>query len=397
MAGERTYDVVLFGATGFTGGLTAEYLARHAPAGLRWALAGRNADRLAAVRDHLTEIDPALAELTLLTADTTDPGSLRTLAERTRVVASTVGPFIRHGEPLVAACAAAGTDYLDITGEPEFVDLMYLRHHAEAVRTGARLVHACGFDSLPHDLGAWFTVRRLPADVPITVDGFVRVGGRFSAGTYHSALIALSRAEQAGRVARERRSTEPRPAGRRVRAVRGRLTRPAELHMWAVPLPTIDPQVVCRSAAACPEYGPDFRYRNFAAVKRLPTVLAAGVGLGALAGLVRLAPARRWLLGRLTSGQGPAPHQRARSWFRVRFVGTGGGRRVRTEVAGGDPGYDETAKMLAESALCLALDDLPPVAGQVTAVTAMGEPLLARLTRAGITFRVLEQTDAGPA
>ncbi|MEV4810770.1 saccharopine dehydrogenase family protein [Micromonospora avicenniae] len=397
MAGERTYDVVLFGATGFTGGLTAEYLARHAPAGLRWALAGRSFDRLAAVRDRLTAIDPALAELPLLTADTTDPGSLRTLAERTQVVASTVGPFIERGEPLVAACAAAGTDYLDITGEPEFVDLMYLRHHAEAVRTGARLVHACGFDSLPHDLGAWFTVRQLPAGVPITVDGFVRVGGRFSAGTYHSALIALSRAEQAGRVARERRSTEPRPEGRRVRAVRGRLTRPAELHMWAVPLPTIDPQVVRRSAAACPEYGPDFRYRNFAAVKRLPTVLAAGVGLGALAGLVRLAPTRRWLLGRLTSGQGPAPHQRERSWFRVRFVGTGGGRRVRTEVAGGDPGYDETAKMLAESALCLALDDLPPTAGQVTAVTAMGEPLLARLTRAGITFRVLEQTDARPA
>ncbi|MEV6367599.1 saccharopine dehydrogenase NADP-binding domain-containing protein [Micromonospora musae] len=393
MAGERAYDVVLFGATGFTGGLTAEYLARHAPPGLRWALAGRNPDRLAAVRDRLTAIDPTLAELPLLTADTTDPRTLRALAEQTRVVASTVGPFIRHGEPLVAAAATAGTDYLDITGEPEFVDLMYLRHHAEAVRTGSRLVHACGFDSIPHDLGAWFTVRQLPSDAPITVDGFVRAGGRFSAGTYHSTLIAFSRAAQAGRVARERRSTEPRPEGRRVRAVRGRLTRPDGLGMWAVPLPTIDPQIVRRSAAGCPAYGPDFRYRHFAAVKRLPTVLAAGVGLGAVAGLVRLAPTRRWLLGRLTSGQGPAAQRRAQSWFRIRFVGEGGGRRVRTEVAGGDPGYDETAKMLAESALCLALDDLPPTAGQVTPVTAMGEALLTRLTRAGITFRVLEAVD----
>ncbi|MEU8297023.1 saccharopine dehydrogenase NADP-binding domain-containing protein [Micromonospora sp. NPDC048909] len=389
MAGERAYQVVLFGATGFTGGLTADYLARHAPAGLRWALAGRSPAKLAAVRERLAGIDPALAELPLLTADVTDADSLRAVAESAQVVASTVGPFIHHGEPLVAACARAGTDYLDITGEPEFVDLMYLRHHAEAVRTGARLVHACGFDSIPHDLGAWFTVRQLPTDVPITVDGFVRAGGRISAGTYHSALTAFSRAAQAGRAARERRAAEPRPADRRVRAVPGRLARSAELGMWTVPLPTIDPQVVRRSAAARPEYGPDFRYRHFAAVRRLPTVLAGAAGLGALAGLVRLAPTRRWLLGRLASGQGPTPQQRAESWFRVRFVGAGGGRRVHTEVAGGDPGYDETAKMLAESALCLALDDLPPTAGQVTSVTAMGDALLGRLTRAGITFRVL--------
>ncbi len=182
MRADRPYDLVLFGATGFTGGLTAEYLARHAPDRLRWALAGRNPDKLAAVRDRLAAIDPALADLPLLTADVTDPASLRAVAESARVVATTVGPYVHHGEPLVAACAAAGTDYLDITGEPEFVDRMYVRHHAEAVRTGARLVHACGFDSIPHDLGVWYTVKQLPADGPIAVDGYVRAGGRFSPG-----------------------------------------------------------------------------------------------------------------------------------------------------------------------------------------------------------------------
>lgn len=394
MAGERTYDVVLFGATGFTGGLTAEYLARHAPPGLRWALAGRNPGRLAAVRDRLAAIDPTLVDLPLLTADVTDAASLRAVAESARVVASTVGPFVHHGEPLVAACARAGTDYLDITGESEFVDLMYVRHHAEASRTGARLVHACGFDSIPHDLGVWFTVKQLPADVPITVDGYVRAGGRFSAGTYHSALTAFSRTGQASQAARDRRAVEPRPTDRRARAVPGRLARSAELGIWTVPLPTIDPQVVRRSAAARPEYGPDFRYRHFAAVKRLPTVLAGAVGLGALVGLVKLPPSRRWLLGRLASGQGPTAEQRAASWFRVRFVGTGGGQRVVTEVAGGDPGYDETAKMLGESALCLALDELPQTAGQVTPVAAMGDALLDRLVRAGLTFRVLTQQTA---
>ncbi|MER7417183.1 saccharopine dehydrogenase NADP-binding domain-containing protein [Micromonospora peucetia] len=391
MREQRVHDVVLFGATGFTGGLTAEYLARNAPPGLRWALAGRNPGKLAAVRDRLAAIDPALTGLPLLTADVTDPESLRVVAENARVVASTVGPYVHHGEPLVAACARAGTDYLDITGEPEFVDLMYVRHHAEAERTGARLVHACGFDSIPHDLGVWFTLKHLPDDVPVTVDGFVRAGGRISAGTYHSALTAFSRTAQASRAARERRQLEPRPAGRRARAVPGRVARSKELGMWMVPLPTIDPQVVRRSATARPEYGPDFRYRHFAAVKRLPTVLAGGVGLGALVALVKLPPTRRWLLGRLASGQGPTPQQRAKSWFRVRFVGTGGGQRVLTEVAGGDPGYDETAKMLAESALCLATDELPATSGQVTPVTAMGDALLDRLVRAGMTFRVLDQ------
>lgn len=390
MSDDRPYDIVLFGATGFTGALTAEYLARHAPAQLRWALAGRNPAKLAAVRDRLVKIDPALAGLPLLTADITDAESLRAVAESSRVLATTVGPYIHYGEPLVAACVRAGTDYLDITGEPEFVDLMYVRHHAEAVRTGARLVHACGFDSVPHDLGAWFTVRQLPSDVPITVDGFVRAGGKFSGGTYQSALTAFSRTTQMSRAAKARKAVEPRPTDRRVRAVPGKIGRSAELGMWVVPLPTIDPQVVRRSAAARPEYGPDFRYRHFAAVKRLPMVLAGAVGFGGLVGLVKLPPTRRWLLGRLTSGQGPSAEQRAKSWFRVRFVGSGGGRRVLTEVAGGDPGYDETAKMLAESALCLAFDDLPTTSGQVTPVTAMGDALLDRLTRAGMTFRVLE-------
>ncbi|MCM0677623.1 saccharopine dehydrogenase NADP-binding domain-containing protein [Micromonospora phytophila] len=390
MRDDRPYDIVLFGATGFTGGLTAEYLARHAPPGLRWALAGRNPTKLAAVRDRLAAIDPELTGLPLLTADVTDPESLRVVAESARVVATTVGPYVHHGEPLVAACARAGTDYLDITGEPEFVDLTYVRHHAEAVRTGARLVHACGFDSIPHDLGVWFTLKQLPADVPVTVDGFVRAGGRYSAGTYHSALTAFSRTKQTSRAAHERKQVEPRPTGRRVRAMPGRIARSKELGVWMVPLPTIDPQVVRRSAAARPEYGPDFRYRHFAAVKRLPTVLAGAAGLGGLMGLVKVPPARRWLLGRLASGQGPTPEQRAKSWFRVRFLGTGGGRRVLTEVAGGDPGYDETAKMLAESALCLALDDLPATTGQVTPVTAMGDALLDRLVKAGMTFRVLD-------
>jgi short subunit dehydrogenase-like uncharacterized protein len=390
----RDHDLVLFGATGFTGGLTAEYLAAHRPRGCRWALAGRNRAKLEAVRARLAEIDPDLAGLPLLHADVTDPASLRAVAESARVVATTVGPYVEHGEPLVAACAEAGTDYLDLTGEPEFVDRMYLAHHARAVATGARIVHACGFDSIPHDLGVWFTVQQLPEGVPLRVRGMLRAGGRLSGGTFASALTAFSRARQTKQAAAERRRVEGRPEGRRVRAVARPPHRDAETGRWLVPLPTIDPLVVRRSAAVLDRYGPDFEYSHYAAVKRLPVVIGGIAGVGSLVAAAQVPPLRRLLQSRVPQGEGPSEEQRARAWFRVRFVGEGGGRRVVTEVAGGDPGYDETAKMLAEAALCLAFDDNPPTAGSVTTAAAMGANLVDRLTKAGITFDVVEPVTA---
>ncbi|WP_329485415.1 saccharopine dehydrogenase NADP-binding domain-containing protein [Kitasatospora sp. NBC_01246] len=397
MDAERPYDLVLFGATGFTGALTAEYLARNAPAGCRWALAGRTRGKLEALRAHLATLEPGCADLPLLIADSTDPGSLREVAAAARVVVSTVGPYLSHGEPLVAACADAGTDYVDLTGEPEFVDRMYLLHHRRAVETGARLVHSCGFDSVPHDLGVLFTLERmrelgaLPDGAAVSVRGFVRAGGTFSGGTFASALTVMSRPRAAARAARERRAADPHPAGRRISAKAGPVRRSAEARAWAVPMPTIDPLVVARSAAARPDYGPVFRYGHYAAVRRLPVLLAGGAGLALLALAAQLPPLRRALTGLRKPGAGPGAEQRAASWFTVRFVGeTGPGHRVFTEVSGGDPGYTETAKMLAESALSLAYDELPPTAGQVTPAVAMGSALIDRLTAAGLRFTVLD-------
>ena len=391
MTDSRTYDLVLVGATGFTGGLTAEYLARSAPDRCRWALAGRNRGKLEAVRERLVAIDPALADLPLLHADVTDPSSLTAVAESARVVITTVGPYIEHGEPLVAACAEAGTDYVDLTGEPEFVDRMYVRHHARATETGARIVHACGLDSIPHDLGAWFTVQQLPEGVPLRLRGMFRAGGRISGGTFHSAITAFSRARQMRQAAVERRRLEPRPAGRRVRAVARPPHRDAAFGWWLVPLPTLDPLVVKRSAAALERYGPDFEYAHYAAVKRLPVALGGIAGVGTLAAAAQVRPLRELMLRRMPQGEGPTEERRAKSWFLMRFVGEGGGHRVVTEVSGGDPGYGETSKMLAESALCLAFDDNPPTAGSVTTATAMAENLVARLVQAGLGFEVLER------
>ncbi|UFN46521.1 saccharopine dehydrogenase family protein [Nocardioides okcheonensis] len=382
---DRPFDVVVFGATGFTGGLTADYLAAHAPEGLRWAIAGRNADKLAAVRERLG------VDVEVLVADSTDDAALADVARRARVVVTTVGPYLQHGAPLVAACAEAGTDYLDLTGEPEFVDRMYLEHHRTAERTGARLVHACGFDSVPHDLGAYFTVRQLPSDQPITLRGVVRSAGTFSGGTFHSALDQFARARDMKRTYAARRRAEGRPDdGRSSRSVGGRPHRDPVLGYWLLPLPTIDPVVVARSGAALEAYGPRFRYSHWAGTKTLRYAAGGVVGVGALSLAAQVRPVRDFLKGKVPQGSGPDASRRDKSWFTVDFVGEAGGRTVRTRVAGGDPGYTETAKMLAEAALCLALDDNPETSGQVTPAVAMGDALLDRLQAAGITFSVVD-------
>jgi short subunit dehydrogenase-like uncharacterized protein len=386
---DRDFDIVVFGATGFTGELTAAYLAEHAPAGCRWALAGRNQAKLEAVREKLAEIDPACAKLPLLHADAGDADSLKAVAESTKVVVTTVGPYLLYGEPLVAACAEAGTDYVDLTGEPEFVDRMYLEHHDRAVETGARIVHACGFDSIPHDLGAYFTVKQLPAGEKIRLRGVVRSNATLSGGTFHSALTAFSRAKQMKETFAERRRKDPRPEGRKSRTGSAKPHRDPVLGYWLLPLPTIDPLVVARSGAALPVYGPDFRYSHFAGVKTLRYAVGGAVAVGSLALAAQVPPLRKALGSRLKPGEGPSESRRAKSYFTVDFIGEAGGQTVHTRVGGGDPGYTETAKMLAESALCLAFDDNPPTSGQVTTVVAMGDALLERLQEAGITFTTL--------
>src|SRR4051794_28456073 len=211
MATEREHDIVLFGGTGFTGALTAEYLAANAPVSTRWALAGRNMQKLEQLRERLG------VDVPLLKADVTDEQSIADVAASARVVITTVGPYVHHGEPLVKACAEHGTDYTDLTGEPEFVDRMFVKYHAAAEQSGARIIHACGFDSIPHDLGACFTVEQLPDGVPLTVRGYVQAGGAPSGGTFASALTGFSRLRQTIEAARERKPLEPRPSGRVVK------------------------------------------------------------------------------------------------------------------------------------------------------------------------------------
>ena len=389
-ASNRSYDVVVFGATGFTGRLAAEYLARKGlETPIRWAIAGRSAARLAEVRAALAAIDPACASLGLIEASSGDVASLERMAAQARVILTTVGPYAEHGEPLVAACIKEGTHYVDITGEPDFVDGLLDRHHASARARGVRIVNCCGFDSIPHDLGALFTVKQLPSGAPITLEGFVRAKGTFSGGTWQSALGAMGNLR-----GRKRRPREQASSGRSVRAVKARIRHERRLGAWVCPMPTIDPQIVLRSARALDAFGPDFRYGHYVQIRSAISLAGIVVGVAAVVALAQLPPARELLRKVRGSGEGPTADERARGSFKVTFFGDSGAHHVVTQVSGGDPGYTETAKMVAESALCLAFDEdrLSSPGGVLTPAVAMGEVLIERLQKAGIRFEVTEKS-----
>lgn len=409
---ERRFDVVLFGATGFTGRIVADYLLAHGPADLRWALAGRNRDKLEAVRSALAERHPAAKALPLEVVDASDAEGLARLAESTRVICTTVGPYARHGEPLVAACAAAGTHYCDLTGEVQFIRRMIDRHHETAAKTGARIVHCCGFDSIPSDLGCLMVGEALRAAGanPTRVKLFLGESkGGVSGGTVAS-MLQLVEEMKADREVRRMAARpyaldpDPRRKGPDGRDQMG-VAFDRDLNMWTGPfvMASINTRVVRRSLALRGHpYGEGFRYaevmstgRGFGGWRRA-TLMAAGIG-GFLAA-VQLDSIRRFMSRRFLPkpGEGPSEDQREAGYFVVRLLGEGetpSGETVRRMgVVRGtkDPGYGETAKMLAESALCLAFDGdrLPDAAGDLTPATAMGPVLIERLRRAGMTFDV---------
>jgi saccharopine dehydrogenase (NAD+, L-glutamate forming) len=385
----RELDVLLLGATGFTGGLVAHELAtRIQGTRLRWGIAGRDVTALERLAAKLPDTP------TVVRVDVTDVASLDEMAKRTRVLATTVGPYARLGVDVARACAQHGTHYADITGEEGFVRTLEREIDATARETGATMVVCCGFDSVPHDLGVRFAVSHLPDDHDVVVRGYVRASGRMSGGTARTALDTLS---EASRTPEDPSSYEDgvRPAGRLMLGTH----RPRELGGWAVPMPTVDPLIVLRSARVLPGYGATFNYGHFAHLRRTATLVGAGAGLGTAALAARTRPGRALLERMLPSpGEGPDAQTRAAGRFTVLLIGAAYGPReeedvrVVARVRGGDPGYGETSRMLAEAALTLAGDERPDVAGVVTPAIGLGAPYQRRLETAGMRFELVSRT-----
>jgi short subunit dehydrogenase-like uncharacterized protein len=403
----RSYDVVLFGATGFTGKLVAEYLAG-AKRPIRWAIAGRNRGKLEAVRRDLAAIDPKLADLPIEIADGLDRASLDALVPKARVVCTTVGPYAKYGEGLVAACASHGAHYCDLTGEVQFIRRSIDANHEVARRTRARIVHCCGFDSIPSDLGVhmlWDCANRRGQKLAWAKGFAGESKGGFSGGTIASMMNIMEEATRDRAVRRilgnpyaldpdPSRGGPPAPDQRGVRFDR-------DLGRWTAPfvMAAINTRVVRRSNALLDHaYGPSFRYDEAMSFMPGPKGLAMATAVTAgLAGFVSFAsvgPLRRWMEKRVLPkpGEGPSKAERDRGYFVFRHIAqTEDGARLEGRVEGrSDPGYGETAKMLGESALCLAEDEaaLPERFGVLTPAASMGMHLVERLRRAGMTFRV---------
>ena len=414
----RTFDVVAFGATSFVGRILCRYLLEQfgTRGAVSWAIAGRSKARLEELRASL---GAEAADVELRVADAADDASLRALCASTRVVVSTVGPYALHGEPLVRACAEGGTDYCDLTGEVQWIRRMLDRYESVARASGARIVHCCGFDSIPSDLGVHFlqreAVRRFGAPCPRVKMRVKAMRGGFSGGTAASLMNLVKEAVDDPALRKE--LADPyslcppgsAPAVRQPNVVAPELD--ADFDAWIGPfvMSAINTRIVHRTNALSGHaYGREFRYDEAMITGRgVPGALAAGAMVAGLAGFMAagaIGPLRSALQGFVLPkpGEGPSPEAQRTGFFDLRFVGTAAdGRRLRTKVTGDrDPGYGSTGKMLGQAAACLAVD-IPKIArggGFWTPASLFGDKLIERLvSHAGLTFEVLADAEDGAA
>lgn len=412
---DRTYDVVLWGATGFTGQYVAEYLAeRYESSDLTWAIAGRSQERLNNLRDDLAQRNQDWDSLDVLTGDAFDRESLKAIAEQTQVVCSTVGPYAEYGSNLVKACIEHGTDYCDITGEVHWMRRMIDEHHEEARDNGVRIVHACGFDSVPSDLGTLMVQNHANEHFQTrcsNVKAFVSTSSfKLSGGTIAS-MVGLF--EESSRNPAIRRVIESpyslAPEGERSGPDEGPQQGPVyneDIGQWTGPfiMAVINEKVVRRSNALLGyPWGRDFRYNEVTPAGRgLPGALSAtitSIGLALLAWVLSV-PSLRKLLGRFllpNPGEGPSRDVIEDNSFEVRLVGRVEMSESEDETivegrvaAERDAGYGTTPWMLGESAMCLAKGeiDTPLEGGVLTPASAIGTPLIDRLRDVGMTFTV---------
>lgn len=402
----KSFDVIVFGASSFVGQILTRHLwRRHGLNGeVRWALAGRSRSKLEAVRDGL---GPEAATLPVLLADSADETALRALCAQGRVIVSTVGPYALYGDTLVRVCAETGTDYCDLTGEVQWIARMLKEHEATAKASGARIVHCCGFDSLPSDLGVHFLQQEALARhgkplqrVKMRVR---RIVGGMSGGTVASMINIFREVSERPGLAKELGNpfalVSDAPRLRQPDVRRPEYDR--ELGSWVAPflMAAINTRIVHRSNALSGwAYGRDFAYDEAmmtgAGAKGLARAGAVTGGLAGIAVGAALKPTR-WLLEQHVlpkPGEGPSPQEQENGHYDIRFYGLSeDGQRLVAQVTGDrDPGYGSTGKMLGEAAVCLANDVADAPGGFWTPATLMGDALRLRLTRhAGLDFNLL--------
>ncbi|MCG9892184.1 MAG: saccharopine dehydrogenase NADP-binding domain-containing protein [Thermosynechococcaceae cyanobacterium MS004] len=402
----RGYDVVLYGASGFVGRQTVQYFAEH-PHGkeIRWAIAGRDRQKLEAVK---AQAGGLAATADLLIADSQDQAAVDEMVARTKVVLNTAGPFALYGTTIVDACVRLKTHYVDITGETPWVKTLIERYHEQAASEGTRIIPFCGFDSIPSDLGTYLVVRDIQEQFGVSckrVKGYFQAMGGFNGGTLASGLN-LYESGQSEKVGNPFLLNPPGIPLDSQNSPDPMLPEyDAEIDAWVGPffMGAINTRVVRRSSALFEQwqspYGSDFSYQEYMKFDNpWGWLKAAGVtaGLGLFAGAMSFYPTRQWLRQYLPQpGTGPSEQTMNNGWFRCELMGEAeDGRRVRGLISDkGDPGNRATVKFLCESALSLVLNpgELPggqQRGGILTPATALGNVLAHRLRQAGMTITV---------
>ena len=375
---QRPYDFVIYGATGFTGQLVAHNLSERMRT-RNWAVAGRNQAKL---QDMVKQLPSDLSVPDIIIADASEPKTLKAMCEQAKVIITTVGPYALYGEPLLKACVDAGTHYCDITGEPAFVSKSIATYHEAAKARGIRILHCCGFDSIPADLGAFYALKKLKGE-GIKLYGYVTVHGEFSGGTWASALNAMHEGKTPVRLVPKGGLSR----GPQMPNIHKALSVKAG---WGLPMPVIDAQIVRRSAFLRGDYPRGFSYRQYLKTKSAIKAATITSSVGALVLGAQLKPVQKLLEARKPSGAGPTAETREKSFFRVEFYGTNqAGDTVRARVSGGDPGYDETSKMLGECASLLVFEEGESHAGVLTPAAAFGDALISQLESRNIRFEYL--------
>ena len=368
----KKFDLIVFGATGFTGSLICEYLSNHKDAkSLRWAVSGRN-------KEKLEELSTKYSVDTII-SDSFNRESLNKMCSQGTLIISTVGPYDIYGKMLVKACIDNGTHYLDLTGEPSFVKKIHDSYSQLAKKGGVILMHSCGFESIPPDLGAYLTVKKLNSD-NTDLTYYIKTKGKISGGTWASFINSVTKHEP---IIQKNSSTSSKRKYKK-------LYYSHRFKKWALFFPVIDKYIVMKSSRSLKEYGSNISFNEYILLPSLSSAVILIFGIACVGVLSKFKFFKKILLNYIPSGNGPSKEEREGHWFEVTVVGKSNRKEVTTILRGGDPGYGETSKFISEMALCILLqkDQLIKDSGILTPVECTGELMVDRLQNAGITIEV---------
>ena len=366
----KKYDIVVFGATGFTGSLICEYLSKHKDSkDLNWAISGRSKNKAEKIAEKYS--------VDLIISDSFNRDSLNKMCSDATLVISTVGPYDIYGEKLVEACIENKTHYLDLTGEPSFVKKIYNKYSTLSESSGVILMHCCGFESIPPDLAAYLTVKKLNSNTA-NLTYYLKTKGKISGGTWASFINSLISPMP---IIEKRKSTSVKNK---------KIFYSHRFKKWALSFPVIDKYIVMKTSRSFKEYGENFSFSEYLLLPSFFSALMLILGITSVAILSKFKFFRRLLLAYLPSGSGPNKEERESHWFKVVVVGKSDKDEVTTTIRGKDPGYGETSKFISEMALCILLqkDQLIKDSGILTPVECTGELMLKRLLDAGISIEV---------